>query len=78
MPPAFLLILGVNVVVDGGSEPVALSVVQHGGERVGDVDDAARITAHHEQEPVRGLQDQMLQLVIYNNVTIYIFKTQIF
>ncbi len=66
-PPAFLLILGMDVVVDGGAEPVALGVVQHGGQGVRHVDDPTRVAAHHKQEPVSRLQDQVFQLVICNN-----------
>ena len=53
-----------DVIIDGGAEPVALGVVEHGGEGVRHVDDPPRVTAHHEQESVRRLQDQVLQLVI--------------
>jgi hypothetical protein len=65
--PAFLLILGMDVVVDGGAEPVALCVIQDGGQGVRHVDDPPRVATHHEQEPVRRLQDQVFQLVICNN-----------
>ncbi len=47
-PPAFLLILGMDVVVDGSAEPVALGVVQHGGQGVRHVDDPPRVAAHHK------------------------------
>jgi hypothetical protein len=42
-------------------------VVQDGGEGVRHVDDPTRVAAHHEQEPVRRLQNQVFQLVICNN-----------
>ena len=53
-----------HVVVETGPEPVALRVVEDGRDAVRDVDHAPRVAGDHEQEPVRGLQDQVLQLVV--------------
>ena len=59
-----LLVLWVNVVVDRGAEPVALGVVEDGGDGVGDVDDPAGVAGHDKQEAVGGLEDEVLQLVV--------------
>ena len=58
-----LLVLWVHVVVETGPEPVALRVVEDGRDAVRHVDHAARLTRDDEQEPVRGLENQVLQLV---------------
>ena len=44
--------------------PRHLCMVEDGREAVWHVDDATRVAGHHEQEPVRSLQDQVLQLVV--------------
>ena len=59
-----LLILWVDVVVQRLVEPVPLSVVEDRGEGVGHVDDPAGVARHHEQEPVGGLEYEVLQLVV--------------
>jgi len=57
-------IVGMNLRVQTGAEPIALGVVQHWRDRVGHVDDPARVAAHNEQEPIRRFEDQVLQLLI--------------
>ena len=39
-------------------------MVEDGGEGVRDVDDAAGVAGDDEEEAVRGLEDQVLQLVV--------------
>lgn len=53
-----------QAVVEAGSVPLILRVVEHGLDRVRDVDDASRITRDDKQEPVRSLQYQMLELLV--------------
>jgi len=57
-------IVGMNLRVEAGAEPIALSIVQHRRDRVGHVDDPARVAAHDEQEPICRFEDQVLQLLI--------------
>jgi len=57
-------VFGVHVVKHAGAEPVVLALIEDGSDGVGDVDDAAGVARHHEQEPVSRLQDQMLQLLV--------------
>ena len=61
--PELLRVVRVELVVEGGAQPVGLGLVEDGGQGVGDVDDATRFTGHHKQEAVRRLQNQMLQFL---------------
>ena len=53
-----------ELVIDVGPEPVSLALIQHRRHRVRDVDDAAGVAGHDEQEAVGRLQDQVLQLLV--------------
>ena len=46
--PHLLLVLGVDVVVHARSEPVALGVVEDGGDAVRDVDNSSILTGNNE------------------------------
>lgn len=62
--PHLLGIVRMNLRVEAGAEPVALSIVQYRRDRVGHVDNSARLAAYDEQETVRCFEDQVLQLLI--------------
>ena len=59
-----LHVVGMQVVVEARSEPVALTLMQDRRDAVGHVDQAARVAGGDEQEPVGRFQNQMLQLLI--------------
>ena len=61
--PELLCVIRMELIVERGAQPVRLGLVEHGGQRIRDVDDATVLTGHHKQEAVCCLQNQMLQFL---------------
>lgn len=59
----FVLIIGVELIIQRRAEPIGLSLVQHRCDRIGHVNHTPALARHHEEETVRCLQYQMLQLL---------------
>lgn len=59
----FVLIIGVELIIQRRAEPIRQSLVQHRRDRVRDVNHTPALARHHEEETVCCLQYQMLQLL---------------
>lgn len=62
--PDLVRVVRMDLVVETGSIPIALGVVEDRCYRVRDVDDATGVAAHDEQETVSSFQDQVLQFLV--------------
>lgn len=61
--PQFVHVVRVDLLIQGAAKPLGLGLVQNRGHRVRHINHPSCFCRHHEQEAVRRLQDEVLQLL---------------
>lgn len=58
-----VFVVWVELIIQGGSEPVRLWLVEDRGQGVRDINNAPCLAWHHKQEAISSLQNKMLKLL---------------